>query len=244
MKKILFLSLLILPALFSCQKELGDCFKSRGSHATESKSLTPFTSVIVYDKIDLIILKDSINAEHADLDGWKIIIPNISFDVQDGVLSIHDNTTCDFVRDLNDRTTVTVYFKQLLNLEVHDNASAASGKRLYLDSLVVKNHGVNDISLDMKMQGTLTTFQYSANNITLKGSAPVFVTVMEDVSGMDASRFRGDFTYVFQDSPRDCYVNPLKELGGQITYSGNVYYNTVPWKLSIEKKGSGNCIKQ
>ncbi len=236
---------LLLVILFSsCSKEIADCFKNRGSFTQDKRALSGFTQIVVNDKIDLILIKDSLNDEFAMVEGWRNLLPEISLTVSNGVLNISDNNTCNFVRDLNNRTTVKVHFKQLLQLDVHDDATASSGQRLYLDSLVITNHGVNDLQLDMVLKGTLTTFQKSANNIILRGHAPVFVTVTNDVSSMDASAFTGDYTYVFQDSPRDCFVNPVKVLGGTISYSGNVYYYTIPKQISIIRKSSGNYFKK
>ena len=134
--------------------------------------------------------------------------------------------------------------KQLYSLDIHDNASVSTEKRIYLDSMEMHHFGMNDLNLDMYLKNRLTIFQENANNIKLSGRTAVFVSVLDDVSSIDASNFQGDYTFVFQNSPRDCYVWGYKELGVTIGYSGNVYYKQVPLNLDFKSTGTGKLIKQ
>lgn len=238
--------LTVLSMLSSCAKEITDCTKGRGKPSSERRVLPAFNKVEVYDKIDLILEKDSLQPEYAVLEGWKNLLPSISLQVKDGTLQIHDNNTCNFVRDLDNRTTVKLYIHNLNHIGVFDDAGITTSKKLNLDSLTIWDEAMHDISLDLNVpHGTVTTQQESAGDITLKGYCAVFVAVLRDVSGIDAKDFQGDFTYVFQDGTHDCFVHPYKVLGVQMNYAGNVYYNFEPlMSKSVTGKGNGKVIKQ
>ena len=221
-----------------------DCFKGRGKPTSEQRSLSPFLKIEVYDKIDLIIIKDSLHPEHMEINGWKNLLSSISTNVKDGILAIHDNNTCNFVRDLDNRTTVKVYIHSINSLEIHDVATAKTEGRLTLDSMLLYHEGMSDISMDLNI-GRLTCKAQSGGNIKLNGYAAIFVAVLNDVGGIDASGLQGDYTFVFHNGTNDCLTMPYKVLDVNITYSGNVYYDLEP---ILEKKskisGSGRIIKQ
>jgi hypothetical protein len=231
----------------SCQKELSDCFKGRGRPVKDERSLLPFTKILAYDKIDLVLIKDSLQPEHAVIESYKNLVPSIILTVNQDELTIRDNNTCNFVRDLDNRTNVKVYLHDLRHLEVHDDVSVKTGGRMHLDKLLIMDKSLNDMELELSAlhPGIIETHQESAGNIKLKGYAAIFISVVDDVGSMDASGLQGDYTFVFNNGPRDCYVQPYKVLGGQINYSGNVYYNRMPIQpISFQIKGSGRLIMQ
>src|SRR5687768_11370858 len=101
---ILFLSLC---TLHGCKK--GSC--DSGSFVLEERGITAIREIILYDHINLVIYQDS--TEKLMVDAGEHMQGDIETFVAGHVLTLRNNSSCNWLRDPSEKITVTIYTKDL-----------------------------------------------------------------------------------------------------------------------------------
>ena len=102
---------IFLYALCSCKKENRfDLVKRTGKETVEERSLSGFTTLLLYDKFDVELVSDTINK--AIVIAGKNIIGNIPTEIKDGILTIRNNNKYNWSRS----------YSKTLKVELHCNA--------------------------------------------------------------------------------------------------------------------------
>src|SRR5437868_14955643 len=103
MKNLSFLFILSMPFFTSCKKK--GCFDSEGKVIMVTRNIAAFHQVELIDNINLILTQDTV--EQIKIEAGENLQPNISTDVQNGILTIRNNTACNWIRKLSE--TINVY---------------------------------------------------------------------------------------------------------------------------------------
>ena len=95
MKKIILLVGLIFIN-FGCSKP-SECIESTGSIITKDFTVADFDKIIVHQGISLVVTEGPIYK--VEVQTGENLMPNIQATVSDGLLTLKDNTTCNWVRE-------------------------------------------------------------------------------------------------------------------------------------------------
>src|SRR5437879_832707 len=97
---IFFLLLLNFVLVNSCKKQnMCDCFKSRGETIIEDRKVSDFTTIHIFDKIDVYFTQDTtVMTNTIKVVTGKHLMSNVTTEVSGGVLQIKNQNKCNFVR--------------------------------------------------------------------------------------------------------------------------------------------------
>lgn len=230
-------------ACLSCQPDnSAGCFRGKGKESTQTRLLDTFHSMVVSDKLDIVLHQDSTQPYKCTLSGGSNLFPGIQTRVVDGVLHIEDTNTCDWVRDLQNRTRIDLWISDLNRIEMHGMSKLLTPKRIHLSDVELDFISSADQDWDLETNQLILNHS-GVGEITVKGKAAVYVLTQYFVAGADARHLQSDYVFVYSYSTADAWVQPVKGLGAFIYNSGNIYHVSTPWKqIAYEKKGLGERV--
>ena len=228
-----------------CNKEdARDIVKTRGAAKTEVRGLPHFNQLHIANGVNVILRHGESNS--ATLEGWTNLLPKVRLTVDaTGILSISDDNRFNQIRDLSNKTTVYLSYRDeidfigfygdgLLTSDgkvesssltiLSEGASGSIGLTLDVGSLYVGTNSKNTADL------TFTGICYSVG-ITNWGFAPI------DMRNMQAQH--ADITH---RGTADLHVFVDQHLNAVLYGIGNIYYKGNP-VLTVDRKGKGNVYK-
>jgi hypothetical protein len=110
--------LLIFSVIFftsGCGKN--GCLKNAGAVKTTVRQPGSFNEIMLYDKIDVVLTQDSV--QQIKIESGENMLPNIETTVIDNVLTVRDNSSCKWVRDLDEKITVYISTPKLQQIIYH-----------------------------------------------------------------------------------------------------------------------------
>lgn len=240
---ILMLGLLTGLLLTACKKDRSaGCLKSVGSQTENLRKLLPFSAIRVTDKIDVVLHQDSTRDFTAILSGGKNLLPGIITRVENDTLYIEDGNTCNWVRNLQNRTRIDLYIRDLTKIEMHGLSTLGMEKRIFLGDVQIDF--ISSANQEWNVWTNKLTLNHSGiGDIKISGRSAVYVLTMYFVSGADARDMVADYAFVYSYTTANAWVQPVKGLGAFIYNTGNIYYTREPWEhIVFEKNGPGERI--
>ncbi|MHC1708473.1 MAG: head GIN domain-containing protein [Bacteroidales bacterium] len=229
-------------ALFSCSKELSDCFKGKGDKTVREKEVGYFRSVRLENNINMVLHQDTFC--HVRIECGSGILEDIKTEVEQGKLRIWNNSSCNWVRDLNPQINIHVYY---ISLEQIDYSS--TGLITCEDSIIEQKFtldvrdGAGSIDLKANIDTGFFNQHDGVADITLSGKVNAQFIYNNGLGPINALGMESKYTYVNNRGTNDCYVNVSEHLEAKIEYFGNVYYIGNPPVIITWIEGSGNLIK-
>jgi hypothetical protein len=163
-------SLLIL-VMGSCTKPgAPNCVKSLGQIQSETRMLDAFTRIEIQGRLDLNLVQDS--SDWAEITFGESLLDGIKTRVNDGVLRITEENSCDWLRKQSTWPLVTVHYSNLQNVY---NESAGSVTFINPHSTGQLTFEIYDVSGEVSIQfigKDLSVIAHTgATNVTVKGSS-------------------------------------------------------------------------
>jgi len=226
--------LLLFSAIFftsSCGKN--GCLKNAGAVKSAVRQLAAFNEIILYDKIDVVLTQDSV--QQVKIESGENMIPNIETTVLDNVLTVRDNSSCKWVRDMNEKITVYISLPGLHQIKYHGAGNIISTNTIKADEFTIDSpEGLGVINLKLESRQTNILIRMNAADIILSGKSDrtsVYCAVSGSVNLRD---FVSDYVTIDHRSVRDSWVNAVTTLDARILYKGNLYYKgNPPWIDSV-----------
>ncbi|CAM1334346.1 head GIN domain-containing protein [Tenacibaculum aestuariivivum] len=223
MKKIIFLSLFLLPLLVTAQTII-------------TRTLEEFSTIKVYNGIDLELVKSKenkiiISGEKAD----KVIIKNKNNTLK--VSLKFPETTADGAVKL------TLHYNSILAIIDANEGATVTGKEIKQSQIEIKAQEGAFINMVVNVKH-LKVKSSSGAVIKLSGSAKN-QTVEANLGGM----YHGynlkvqDLNYVRAASGSKVEVNSGETLDAKVSFGGSIFYHGIPEVLK-EKKVIGGVIEQ
>lgn len=238
--------LILCLAFLSCKKENAlDCFKSNGPDKTELRSVSRFDSIEIKNNIEVSIEKG--NYYSVEITAGKHILKNVSATVKNGLLTLENNNTCNFVRGYKRKIKVhivTPRVKKVSNLGVGVTKIDGGFNNDTL-RLRAENSG------DMYVNGNFD-FLYASTHgngdFYISGTAKNLLIYSFGTNFIRAENMQvSDHIYVSTTSVGDCYFNCTNLLlfDYYIYSDGNIYYTGNPSTINkLGGDGKGTLIKQ
>lgn len=230
----------ILFVFVSCKKENAfDCLKSNGAETIETRQLTGFNVIKVYDKIDLNITR---GIEYkVEVKAGKNIISNVHTEVKNEELIIKNENKCNFVRGYKKHITVNVTIPYLKRVENNSVGAVRLINNFVQDSIFLKAENSGDIYFDGAAD-YIRTSSRGNGDIYLSGQCKMLYVYMFGTNflyGQDLTV--STYAFVESVSVGNCYVYAPDN--GTFEYnlwkSGNIYYRGNPLYINNFSDGSG-----
>ena len=228
--------------LTSCDKDhLFDCLKSTGPLISESRTVSDFNRIDVYNNPEVIITQDNINSVTVEAGGH--IISGITTEIENGILTIRNENKCNWVRSYSKTIAVYVHVKKLDIIQHHGHSTIFSTNQLQNTTFDLNVWNSGDINISIQADSTFARQHTTVGDMTLNGySGYCFFYSNGNGFAYDSNLMVKNAT-VIQRGTGDSYVNVSQHLDVEIHDSGNVYYSGNP-QISSTITGAGRLIHQ
>ena len=235
---VLFFVSFLIHFLPSCQNS-AQPWESFGDITTETRTLGSFHGLDVNHDIELFITQDSTKPAHIEITYGQNVIPGITTEIQNGVLSIRNSNKAKWLRKLNIQPKCTLNLHQIDDINLEGNAKVICIDTLYSQAIHCTVNSVENQNL-LVFCGQFYGGVTNSSNVKLSGQATIFSWSCEKGGGLDASKLRSDDVYLYHFTIKDVFVNPLKQFDAHLFNSGNAYYFTTPtYKFKESAQGTG-----
>ena len=237
-----FIFALFLIQLFpSCQNS-AQPWESFGDITTETRTLGSFHGLDVNQDIELFITQDSTKPAHVEITYGKNVIPGITTEITNGVLSIKNSNKAKWLRKLNIQPKCTLNLHQIDDIHLEGNAKVICIDTLYSQAIHCTVNSVEDQNL-LVYCGQFYGGVINSGNVNLSGQATIFSWSCEKGGGLDATDLRSDDVYLYHFTIKDVSVNPSKQFEAHLFNSGNAFYFKTPtYKFKETSQGKGQVL--
>ena len=232
----------------SCNSENApDCFKAAGTILEFELSVSPFSKILVNNKIQLFI-EEGVEYKVV-VETGENIINEIDVIVTDGTLYLTNTIGCNFVRDYG----ITKVFVTAPNIEEIRNNSS-----LTVSSIgVLRYSNLSLLSEDFELGGSYTNGDFILDlevenlNIVANGFSDFFLTgtaVKAEIalysgnSRVEAADLLIHDLMVFHRSTNKIIVNPQMSIIGEIRSLGDVISKNEPPLIDVAEYYTGRLI--
>jgi hypothetical protein len=214
-------------AFGGCKKEnLCDCLKSTGSIVTEKRSVGVFDKLEVRKNVHVTLYQDSVS--YVEVEAGSHLVDLVRTDVNDGVLVITNDNTCNWVRSYKIDIRVSVHLLSLSRIDHFGSEEITCGNRLAIDFLDVYEKNSADIHLDVEARHLFVRQMVGGGDIYLTGTAQFNYNFGGSFGYIYAGGLSSDTVLVDQRGTGDVHVSPKSWMKVNIEDRGNVYYTGSP----------------
>ncbi len=229
--------------LCACSKEqMDDCVTSTGPHGSETRAFASFRMVELNDRIDLVL--DDLPDGHVVVEGGQNLLGQVRTEGEDGVLRIHNDNSCNWVRRFEPRLTVRVpiaHVEELL-LRGTGNVSAVDTVR-HAVFRVEQRSAEGHVDLTIDVSTCFIGLHSGAGDVVLRGRTSGQANLFSGQMGsIDASGMRSRFVHITNDGVADIRCWVTVELDVRLLGVGDVYYRGDPPYIQSEVIGTGQLI--
>lgn len=249
MRKFFYLFLILI--FTGCDKEDGpDCFKTTGDIVSKEVDVAPFEELIVYGRIKLFIEQGE--THKVVVEAGKNLLGDVEVTVENGRLSLKDNTRCNLIRDYN-TTTVYVTVPNLTWLQNASNNTIESSGALNFPMIWLRSFNQEkdpeiytngDFKLDLNSDYIRVTGD-NYSNFFLSGETEYLNLYIADGDGrIEAAGMIAGTVEIQHRGTNKLIVNPQEILKGEIRSTGDVVSKNRPPIVNVETFYTGRLVFQ
>ncbi len=234
MKKNILI-LLIAFVFFACENP-GECIKSTGTMVTKEVLVSPFETIYVYSGIELIIKQGP--EYKVEVRSGENLIDDISVVLKDNVLTLKDETTCNWVRDYGE---TTVYITAPNLVEIHSRTEKdikSEGVITYpilrlISMDLADGAGTGDFIFDID-NGQLVIENNNVSRFFISGKTQEALFNFYDGDGrIEAQNLEANVIKLFHRGSNDMYVSPIQRIEGKMLSTGDVVLYRTPPEIDV-----------
>jgi hypothetical protein len=241
-KSLLFFPLIAI-SLWACKKEqMGDCFKSTGTTTLESRNLTAFSAVELYDRIELNY--------HFSPNYWieiiagENLVDGIQTKVEGNLLTIKNENRCNWVRSFKHKVKVDLYAPSFSEFTYY-----GSGKVNFQDTLKTNFFNLElwqasgNLQLKLKAETVELKSHTGPGNITASGECNYLVAYLNGIGRIVTPNLISENGLIINRNTGYMLVNCQSEMQAEIFGQGNIEYIGNP-TIDYTNSGSGKLIQR
>lgn len=232
-----------------CDSDKGwDCIQTAGSIVQQEVSVPPFDKVLAWGRVKLFVQEGE--AQKVVVESGSNLMPDINLTVTEGRLEIHNNNSCNLVRDYG-LTKVYITSPNITEIRSSTGMGIESIGVLSYPSLNLlsedqasndKHHTDGDFKMELNVQN-LSVVANGLSKFYLKGSAK---NVSFGLYSGNCRIYAEDLIIqnlnVFHRSTGPMVVNPQQSIKGKIVSLGNVISKNRPPIVEVEELYKGRLI--
>ncbi len=239
-----WLAYIFVLVLFSCKKEnMFDCLKPFGSVETETRTVSVFNQIVISSKVNVYLKQD--NYYEVSVKAGKNMLSNIHTEAANGVLTIKDKNTCNFVRDPKNHIDIYITAPHFKYIKQLGEGTVYCVNTIQEDTLIIRIEASGDVHMDINthlfdgsthgngdcyVSGTTDYFYYNYN-----GTNFIYA------SGLNVH----SYIYLESHSVGHAYVNANNiGMDAALFTDGNIYYTGTPAFMHYTSRGKGSVIKE
>jgi hypothetical protein len=237
----IFMVLLISVVFYSCKKDPGDCFKSTGEVIKEERQFEDFSTIVLNDNIDLLLIPS--NSNTLTVSAGKNIMSKIITETKGDTLVISNNNSCNWVRSYSVPIEVSLPVNHLNEIIYQAIGNINCSDTIFSDSLSINViEGAGDINIITNSYLSRANIHYGTADLKLRGVCVLSFVYSVSFGLVDNRELKASQIYAITKSSNDIYLNAQNILSIEIGNIGNVYYKGNP-EISLSGSGSGQLLK-
>jgi len=225
-----------------------DCIQNAGTIVQNEVTVPPFTKILVWERTKVFIQQGE--EQKVVIETGESLMNDVEVTVTDGRLEIHNNNSCNLVRDY-EITKIYITSPNITEIRSSTGYAIESIGVLRYPSLTLlsedqQNEDQYHIDGDFKLNLDVQSLSVVANGLSkfyLKGSA---TNTNFGLYAGDCRIFAENLTvqnlYVYHRSTGEMVVNPQLAIRGKIVSLGNVISKNRPAIVEVEELYRGKLI--
>jgi hypothetical protein len=246
MKKLFYITIGVL--LFSCNSEnAGDCFQTAGNIVQQEIALDTFDKILVNRDVELVIKEGS--TQKVIIETGKNLLNDVEAIVVDGKLILSDNNSCNYVRDYG-ITKVYVNSPNITEIRSSTQYEISSDGVLTYPNLTILSEDysapdsftVGNFRLNIDTSSFYVVFNNLSNAYITGKADNLNVTYASGTSRFEGRNLIAQNVYIWNRSSSDMIINPIQQISGKISGTGNVICVNRPPIVEVEEQYKGRLI--
>lgn len=236
------LLLVVLLGCYSCTKtDPTDCFKSTGKETTETRSTGVFSKIILNDNVNLVLTQSA--SSSISVTGGKNILKKVKTDINEGILNIENQNSCNWMRSFDREITVYVSLDNLLEIEYRGSGDINCTNTIVNDSIKLNVwEGAGEVNMKVETTRNFIYFHIGTCDVNYSGIAHLSYMTLNSFGPIDAKELETTFTFLTNKGSNDCYISASNRIEATISSLGNIYYKGDA-EVILNKTGEGSMIK-
>ena len=144
-----------------------DCLKGTGSLVTEKRSLNDFEELEVKKNVIVTIYQDTIN--YVEVEAGSHLIDLIKTGVENGVLKITNDNTCNWVRSYDIEVHARVHLKKLSKINHYGSEEITSANTITTPAIEIFDNNSADIRIALESDQVSALQMVGGGDIYLSG---------------------------------------------------------------------------
>lgn len=203
------------------------CLQNAGALTTVVRPAAPFHRIDLYNDINLVLTQDTTEAIRVETSDR--LQPNISTTIENGVLTLKNTATCNWLRDPSERVTVYVSVKGLDYVYYGGSGEVTSTNTLVADYIeFYSDKGAGNVNVSLDAKRTNATIEYESADFVFHGKSDVCYTYVNARGSIDFKDFEVKTLNIGYASVRNTVVKVTDLLNATIYHTGNVFYKGNP----------------
>jgi hypothetical protein len=240
LKNTLFL-LLACSLLTQCKKP--GCFGNNGDTTTVKRTIAAFHQIDLFSKINLILTQST--DEALTVEAGTNVHPNLFVNVDNGILTIRNNGTCDWLQNPENQINVYVSFKTLDRINYNGSGSVITTNTIVAENFTIySEEGAGNMELQLNAKNTTVHLQGENPDVILHGKSDNCRTFVHSRGTINYSDFEVKDLHIGYTSVRDAIINVTSHIYAIIYHTGNLYYKKDPLHIETTYYSSGRLLKK
>lgn len=237
-------ALLLTAGLAGCGEDHEtDCLKSSGKVTEERRELAPFHILRLYDNVEVTVVQDA--ETYATVRTGKNLQEDLELTQQDGTLTIHNTSRCNWIRRYDVPRQVTLHTPRLTDVFHVGERTLRSQGTFRQDTLFLHLSRAGDIEFDVE-SNFLWVDQYELGDMRLTGRTEQLVATVGDLGSLYAQGLQARRAQLDLDKlgDGDAHVTVTEYLGANVAGTGTLYYNGSVLQKNINVSGKARTVAQ
>lgn len=234
--------IIIVVSVFSSCKEdpFDDCLISTGTIVTETRPVTDFTAIDIYNNPQVIITQDTLNS--ITIQAGKHLMGNITTTIANGKLTIQNNNECNWLRSYDKPLNIYIHVKNLTHVNHYGSGKVYSTNTITNDTVDVNVINSGDLTFIINAQNSYSRTHAWAGDVTFSGTTVNHYVYDVGQGIAHCDNLSAQNVIVISKGTGNCYVNAQSNLHTEISGEGNVYYSGSPPVITTINPGPGQLI--
>jgi hypothetical protein len=235
--------------ILACEKP-ADCIKSTGKMISKEINVTSFEKIVVHKGIGVVLAQGP--QYKVEVRTGENLINDIEVTVENNILVLQDNTTCNWVRDYGE-TVVYITAPSIKEIYSRTEKNIVSDGVLTFPSLLLSASnkldgmgGTGTGTGDYILQVNNHDLTINTNNVarfTISGQTQILnINVYEENGIVDTENVLANTINIYHRGSNKIVVHPIDALNGDLYNIGNVYSKTHPAIVNVNAHYQGQLI--
>ncbi len=210
--------------------------KGNGKIVKDERKVNDFSGIEASGAFNIVLNEGENNLIKVEAD--ENIVKHIITKVEDNILKLYTDTSINNTKKLN----IFITYKNLNSIDCDGACNITGNSEIKTELFSLNNSGTSDMKLNLTVTA-LNSVLSGAGNIKISGRADIQNIELSGVSSYDAFSLVTNTTSIDLSGAGSAKINAVKEIKGEISGVGSIYYKGEPLVKNVTISGLGSISK-